>query len=452
MKLKIARSAAVIVIVLSMAACVKPTIITSTSQPPFAATPANQSEELVIASTNSFVDTNGTYHVIGNVVNYGSAVVNSIELVVEIKDASGNSLLLNENGGTADNTSIYPMLYTLVPGQASPFEFSYETSNGTPASFNVTIASFQIGNANRAALQWEKVQIVDNGSGWYYLTGVLVNMGAQWAYVNSLAGAVLDDSNRVLSTDWTSTYTTELAPAGDVLGRDRTPFEVNFPNPGGSTQWELYWDADVIDNVNDYPMEVKVTNLYFDQYGSAHLIGWVTNNSNQSLDSLVVGGLYSADGTVLDSSYAFVPVPIKPGAAAPFSISSFGSVNYNPNQASLVTTSTAQFDSWFTTPTSSEFVELTATGETVHKEVATWTFSGNFINTSGRDLSYATVVVMVMDGQNKLIAMEYVSVSPTGEAIVSGEPNPYSVTVYLDPAADATGFTTTTVVVGDVKQ
>ena len=451
MKLKIALSAAVFALALSMPACVKSTILSPTSQPSFAATPANQSEELVIASTNSFVDKNGTYRVVGNVVNYGSAVVNSIQLIVEIKDASGYSLLLDENGGTTDNTSIYPMLYTLAPGEASPFAFSYQTSNGTPASYNVTIAGYQTGSANRAALQWEKVQIVDDGSGWYHLTGVLVNMGSQWAHVNSLAGAVLDDSNNVLSTDWTSTYTTELAPAGDTLGRNRTPFEVNFPNPGGSTQWKLFWDADVIDNVTDYPIDVIVTSVYFDQYGSAHLIGWITNNSNQSLDSLVVGGLYSADGTVLDSSYAFVPVPIKPGAAAPFSISSFGSVNYNPSQASLVTTSSAQFDSWFTSPSSSEFVDLTATGETMRKDAATWTFSGNFINTSGRDLSYATVVVMVMDIQNKLIAMEYASISPTGQAIVSGETNPYSVTVYLDPAADATGFSTTTVVVGDVK-
>ena len=451
MKIKIVLPAFVFVIILSMPACVKSTVIAPTSQPPFAATPANQSDELVIDSTNSFVDPFGTYRVVGNVVNYSSEVVNSIQLTVEIKDASGNSLLLDDKGNTTENTIIYPILYTLAPGEASPFAFSYETSYGTPASYKVTIAGQQTGNANRAALQWEKVQIVDNGSGWYYLTGVLVNMGSQWAYVNSLAGAVLDDSNNVLSTDWTSTYTTELAPKGDALGRDRTPFEVNFPNPGGSTQWELYWDADVIDNVTDYPMEVKVTNVYFDQYGSAHLIGWITNNSNQSIDSMVVGGLYSADGTVLDSSYAFVPVPIKPGLAAPFSISSFGSVNYNPNQASLVTTSSAQFDSKFTTPTSSEFVDLTATGETVQKDVATWTFSGNFTNTSGRDLSYATVVVMVMDDQNKLIAMEYASVSPTGEAIVPGDTNPYSVTVYLDTAADATGFITTTVVVGDVK-
>ncbi|MFA5873281.1 MAG: hypothetical protein WC832_04885, partial [Anaerolineales bacterium] len=251
--------------------------------------------------------------------------------------------------------------------------------------------------------------------------------------------------------DSTGTYTTELAPTGDALGRDRTPFEISLPNPGGSTQWSLYWDVDVTDSVTDYPMGLTLTNGYFDQYGSFHVVGWINNNSDQPLDSLVVAGLYGADGTVLDASYSFLPVPMNPGVPLPFSISSFGSVNYNPDQAALVSTYSSQFDTWYTSPPSNEFVDLVATDGTVQKDGATWTFDGSVSNTSGRNLSGATVVVMVMDGQNKLVAMEYTSINPTGDAIAADETNTYSVSVYLDPAADATGFTTTTLVVGDVK-
>jgi len=56
-----------------------------------------------------------------------------------------------------------------------------------------------------------------------------------------------------------------------------------------------------------------------------------------------------------------------------------------------------------------------------------------------------------MDAQNKLVAMEYTSISPTGTAIAPGDSNPYSVSIYLDPAANNSGFTTSTVVIGDVK-
>lgn len=451
MKLKFALYAIVIAIVLSMPACVKSTVITPDSQSPSENTPANLNNELTIASTYAFVDTYGTYHVVGDIVNYGSTAFNSIQLSVTIKDASGTSLIKDENGEIAANAIIYPLLYTLAPGEASPFEYSYETTNGTPASYEVTITGQQISNANRATLQEEHIQLMDIGSDWFYLTGELVNTGNQWVYINSLAGAVLDDSDKLLSTDWTSTYATVLAPSGDALGRDRTPFQVNFPNPGGSTKWNLYWDADVTDSVTDYSMDVKITNIYFDQYGSAHLIGVMTNNSDQPLESMVVGGLYGADGTVLDSNYAFVPVPIRAGASAPFSISSFGSVSYNPNLASLVATGSAQFDPWFTSPPTSEFVDLIATDETVQKEGASWTFNGSFINSSGKNLSYATVEVIVLDSQNKLVAMEYASISPTGEAIAPGETSIYSVTIYLDPSVDGTGFTTTTIVVGDIK-
>jgi hypothetical protein len=140
MKLKIAMVTAVMVLVLSVQACVKPTVSTSTSQPPVANTPEISLGELFIASTNAFTDALGTYHVVGNVDNTSSMVFNSIELTIEIKDASGNSLLKDDNGNITPNTVFYPMLYNLAPGVTSPFEFSYDTTNGTPASYYVTIS------------------------------------------------------------------------------------------------------------------------------------------------------------------------------------------------------------------------------------------------------------------------------------------------------------------------
>jgi hypothetical protein len=451
MKQKILLCAFVGVLILSLNACGGAPVSTPTSQVPVVNTPVAQSNTLTITSTNAFTDSYGTYHVVGEVLNNSSAVVSSIELTVEIKDTAGNSLIKDDSGNVAANAQVSPMLYTLAPGEASPFEYSYETTQGTPASFNVTISGQQTGTVNRASLNTENVQLVDDGQGWYYLTGELVNTGSQWAHINSMAGAVLDDTNHILSADWTATYATEVAPAGDAAGRDRTPFEINFPNPGGATKWHVYLDADVSDTVIDYPLGVTISNTYFDQYGSFHVVGWLANNSDKLLDSLVVAGVYGADKTVLDSSYSFVPVPVKPGANAAFSVSSFSSINYNPNQASLVDTTSIQADPWFTYPPTNDVVDLAATGETITKNGATWTFDGSVTNTSDKSLSGATVVVMITDVQNKLIAMEYTSISPSGDAIAPGDSNPYSVSIYLDPKANTTGLTTSTVVIGDVK-
>jgi hypothetical protein len=458
MKHKLVLNIMAIALTLSLIACGKSSVTNATptskspaGNTPVVDTPIIPADSLAILSTNSFVDSFGTYHVVGGLINNSSNVLTHIELSIEIKDASGTSLITDDNGNVVPNAVITPMLYTLAPGESSPFEYSYETSKGTPGSYNVAITGQQTGDANRAILKSENVQLMDDGSGWYYLTGELVNTSSQWAHIRSLAGGVLDDSKKLLSADWTSTYTTELAPAGDASGRDRTPFEVNFPNPGGATKWQVFPDADVVNNVTDYPIGLSVTNSYFDQYGSFHVVGWITNNYDKALDSMVVAGVFAQDKTVLDSSYAFVPIPMKPGVATPFSVSSFSSINYNHDQAALVSSYSAQADPWSTTPTSFEFVDLSPSGESGQKDGATWTIDGNVINTSGKNLSGVTVVVMIKDAQNQLVAMEYTSILPEGDAITEGETSSYSVPVYLDPVIDSSGFTASTVIIGSVK-
>jgi hypothetical protein len=116
-----------------------------------------------------------------------------------------------------------------------------------------------------------------------------------------------------------------------------------------------------------------------------------------------------------------------------------------------VNTTSIQADPWFTYPPTNDVVDLAASGETVTKNTSTWIFEGNVVNSTDKSLSGATVVVMITDAQNKLVAMEYTSISPTGTAIAPGDTNPYSVSIYLDPSANNSGFTTSTVVIGDVK-
>jgi len=161
MKMKFVLYAVVIVLVLSLPACVKSAVPTPTSQFPYANTPANQPAELLIASTNGFVDSHGTYHLVGEINNNTSTVLSSIELTIELKDASGNSLLKDENGNSSPNTKIYPLLYSLAPATSSPFDYTYDTVNGIPASYKVTISNQRTGSANPAHLNSENIQLMD---------------------------------------------------------------------------------------------------------------------------------------------------------------------------------------------------------------------------------------------------------------------------------------------------
>jgi len=409
--------------------------------------------DLVISNTNTFVDKYGTYRVVGMLVNKSNTVLTSIELTVEIKDASGNSLLM-DNGNPVTSAIFHPMLNTLAPGEGSPFEYSYDSTSGVPASSKVTITGKQSGDVKRANLTAENVQLVDNGTGWFYLTGDLVNKGTEWAHIKSLAGAVLDASNNVLSADWTATYATELAPTGDPSGGDRSPFEINFPNPGGSSTspWSLYWDTEVVDNASTYPVTATITNGYVDQYGAQHIVGWVTNHSNQPLTSSVVAGLYDQGGIAMDASYSYLPIPMKAGSAVPFSVSTFSNVDNNPTQAALVRTFTAQIDPWNTASPNYKFIELTPGGESIKNDGATWTVDGSVTNTSNQKLNSATAVVSIMDTQNNLVATEYTTIFPSGDAIAVGETDPYSISISLDPTIDTSGFTSTTIIIGEINQ
>jgi hypothetical protein len=450
------------VIILSIMACSLGKVVsTPTSQPPVNPTvnspvnpPVNPpTDALEILSTSTFTDSYGGFYVFGEVTNNSDTPITSIELIVEIKDANNTSLLKDDNGNITPNMTFYPMLYTIAAGESSPFSYYFDTTNGIPANYKITIGTYQATEANRGELQSENVQIVDDGSGSYYLSGELVNLSDQWVHINGLAGGVLDDANTVLSADWTGTYTTELAPAGNSASRDRTPFVVSISVPTGDvTQWSLWWDADIATDVTDYSLQVEVTNSYFDEYGSVHIVGLVTNNADQALSSLVVAGLFAQDGICLDADYTFLPYAIQPGMSVPFDASYFGNVNYSDAQAALLDSYTVQVDPWNTYPPYYTSVNLTSSGETVQKDGSYWTVDGNFTNTSDKNLSGVTVVVSVYDSQNTLVATGYTYVYPDGDSYIAGSGDTYEVSLYLDPAADTTGYTTQIVVVADVSE
>jgi hypothetical protein len=410
------------------------------------------SSEVTIVSTNSFTDNWGWYYVVGELVNNSNLPVTSIQLSIELKDASGNSLLKDDGGNTVDSLTFSPLLYTLAAGQYSPFEYSFDTSNGTPASFNVTISSQAVGEANRVEMGVENAEMIDDGNGSYYLSGELVNKSAEWVHITSMAGAGLDASHQVLTADWTATYASDLAPTGDANGRDRTPFTVDFPVPGNGqvTQWAAYYDANRTDAPQDYGLKVNLTNNYFDSYGSFHIVGTLTNTSSETLNSLVVGGIFAEDGTTLDATYSYLPIAIAPGASVPFDVSTFSSVNWNAKQASRLSRFTVQADPGGTYPLSGEVVTVTTSNDQVQKDGGIWSFNGNVVNDSGKTLNSETAVVSVYDSGGNLVATGSAYISAT-DVIASGQTDIYNLTIYLDPNIDASGFTYTTTVQGDVQ-
>jgi hypothetical protein len=211
-------------------------------------------------------------------------------------------------------------------------------------------------------------------------------------------------------------------------------------------------DADVIDAPTEYPIQIELSNTYFDSWGDFHIVALLTNTGSDNLKTIVVAGLYADDNTVLDADWSFAPIVLGPGASVPVDIYSFSSVNYSDTQAGRVSTFTVRTDPYSTYPATNEVVALTTKNDQVQKNSDSWTITGDVTNTSSQKLSGETVVVAIYDGQGKLVATDYTYISPTGDSITSDETNSYEVTIYLDPNVDATGFTFKTIAQGDVTQ
>lgn len=428
------------------------------AQPAVANTPVGGA--LSITNTSAYTDQFGSYHVVGAILNNGSSALTAIELAVEIKDASGNSLLKDDSGVTIPRQVFIPMRETLAPGEGSPFDFSYDISNGTPASFRVSVAGYQSGQTDRAVLKGENFQLVDDTKGTLFLSGKLINTGAQWAHLRSVAGFVVgngdDPSAPPLAAGSSFAFATMLAPAGDVEGRDQTPFVIAIPNPKLGQDWSKAWrivlDADQAPAPADNPTAVNFTNSYFDREGAYHVVGFLTNNSTVILNPQLVAGLYAEDGTVLDASSKFFSVAVDPGKTMPFDIAYFGSVNSNLAEAARVRTFTVQVDPARTITPSAATVGLEAVGEQVQKDGSIWTFSGTVTNTSDKYLSGVTVTVAVNDGQNNLVATNSTYALPSAKTISPDETVSYKVIISLDPTVDSKDFQMVTSVIGDLIQ
>jgi hypothetical protein len=343
-----------------------------------------------------------------------------------------------------------PMLATLAPGELAPFAYTFDMALGTPASYTVTVAGYQAGSVDRANLVVEHVNLADDGRGSLTLTGEVLNTGNAWVRINALAGGVLDANGALLSAEWSSFHATMLAPAGDIAGHDRTPFVIQFAHPGGAALTpNVYLDADLTNPPGDFPLSVNSTNSYYDQYGSYHIVGTLTNHSSWQVDTKLVAGLYASDGTVLDASAQIVQATLGPGEMAPFDFSYFSNLNYNPAVSARLMSFSVRVDPGQTVVSGSGPLRLTTAGDGAFVNGSTVTVTGTVTNTSASALARITVIVALQDADGVVQATSFAYIFPAGDGIQPGEASSYSVQIELAPGLDAAALTFVTLAEGE---
>lgn len=428
---------------------------TSTGKPPEITQPAQTEPAhpagLYIVSDSSYTDSFGDFYIVGEVKNADTKALTQLELTVEIKDASGKSLLKDDKGNIVASLTFAPSMDSLAQGESSPFEYRLASDAGKPDKYTVTVNGQATGTLQRPKIQVKNTQMVPLNGG-FYITGEITNLDNKPVLIHNLAGAMEDSTGKVVSTSLTSDYSAYLEPAGNSSALDQTPFSISVADPGNSpTKWTTYLDAEAVDPIQKYDVSVKVAGTYVDDSENGHIVGTVTNKSSDILSTEIVAGVYAKDGTVLDAYATTAPVNVDPGESVPFDISTFANVNTNHDQAGKIDNFTVQIDPQNTFKSPFESVLLKTSNDAVNKSGSTWTVTGQVKNTSQKSLSSATVVVMVYNASGALVASNYDDIFPSGDSIASGAVSAYTVDIHFDPSADTSGYTYKTLVKGDVK-
>lgn len=353
------------------------------------------------------------YHIVGSVYNGADSAVNNVELALTAKDAEGNTLLRDYSGNPVESITINPLLWTLEPGQSSPFAYSFSLDNGQPQTFDVKLINYAATEARAAQVEVQHDQMVSGDDGMLYITGELVNLGETRLDIKGLAGAALDKDNNVVAANTYEAGAGYLAPAGDARGNDRIPFRFNLTGPAPTAEtWAVYVDASPTQTEEVVPLELSEPYTYVDAEGSVHVVGSVTNQAEDTIELYLLAGLYAEDGTVLDAEVINLPYALQPGQSVPYSLNDFSGVDSVAGQIDKI----AYTKVWVTTamPNNNyEYVSLNTENDRQEQADGVWSFSGEVANNSDKQLSWATVVVALYDQQGQLLA--------TGDTDIYGE-------------------------------
>ncbi|HQH36893.1 MAG TPA: FxLYD domain-containing protein, partial [Anaerolineaceae bacterium] len=183
---------------------------------------------------------------------------------------------------------------------------------------------------------------------------------------------------------------------------------------------------------------IAFTNNYLDEWDSFHLVGTLTNETEDNVvySTSLITGLYDGNGVVLDARTSSVPMYILPGETVPFEISYFYILEEGDNMDRFETF-TVQIDPYWTYEVDYDLVDLAVTNEdATYDSSGMWTIKGEVTNNSGSDLTSATVVAGLFDAEDTLVAMHWTYIWPDGEVIADGETYDFEIYIYVDPSLD----------------
>ncbi len=398
---------------------------------PAAATDTSESESapaeippLEVVMVNSYTDHYGSYRVVGLVKNSSSQAVENIEVAVEIFDAGGLSL---------HSDIVRAALYTIAPGEIAPFTLWASESLPVAEYATATVVGYNAGEMGVSVeMRGTAVTVDDDGD--VHVTGELYNSSGDPVQINGLAAATFDADSNLKTAEVYSVASRYLDPGEDG------PFRVTMIGPAEEianiTEYLIYVDAEYTAPEDYYDLIFsEPTNNYVDTNNLFHLVGEITNNTEEYLNVDLLAAIYDDDGRVIDVASTSLPIySLAPGETLPYDFDDWGLLNYKDGAIDDASTFSVQWDPYWTWISETEYVDLLTQNDFSEFDNCYGRLTGEVVNDSGSVLSSAAVIVCLYDAETgQIVAMGYESLF---DEIPAGESAEYDVYLDTEPGVD----------------
>jgi hypothetical protein len=330
------------------------------------------------------------------------------------------------------------------------------SAEAEPATYLFTVNNYAKSETQPAVVEVQQAQLIKSEWGSLYLVGELVNTAATPVEVTGLLGAVFNGEEQIIEVAEPLVAGFYLAPAGDANGNDRAPVRIQVNSSGDRLDsiatWGIYPAATAVEPRPAYNLALSEPTVYEDEAGGIHLVGTVANNDQTPLTVYLVGGLYSADGTVVDADFNDVPFyTLAPEQTLPFELSDFDAASSGIEGQTEIDHARVMIDWRATEASSTPVVSLETQNDTHENSGSFWQIKGEVLNTSDQHLSGATVIVALVDAQDRVLATQYAYAYPTGDTLEPQGVASYELSIYTSAGLDPATITVKTFVEGRVQ-
>jgi hypothetical protein len=384
--------------------------------------------ELGVANIHAFQDEFDSWVVVGLLVNNSDRAMDAIEIEINALDLNSISLY---------NELVYPALYSLGPGDTSPFSTWIWEDLPSVQEFSATIVGFSVSNVEQVDLEVRGTRM-SLGNGDVHITGELVNTNDSPVQIGNIAAATFDSEGRLITAGSDVVAISYLDP------EESGPFRITMDKPADDSiaiaDFSIYTNAEITIEQDLYDISFLEIRDYYDSDGDYHLVGELQNNTEFNLSISLLASIFDVAGNVLDAEDVDLPVySVAAGERMFFDFNGWYPLNTVDGLAAQADTYVIQTDSNWTWETETTYADLDVNdGGFEYDPFWGLTFTGSVINNTGVSANSGEVIVVLRDKESdSLLAMGYISL---WDEIPPGSTMDYEVFVEIESDFNLEGF------------